>query len=57
MDRSEWRKDPQGTLEGSQGIIDRGMESARQVGTLEDQNYQGLPDSMERLGRVGIRKM
>ena len=57
MDRSEWRKDPQVTSEGSRDLIDQQLENARNVGGMELQNYLDLPDLTERAGRVGIRKL
>jgi hypothetical protein len=57
MDRSEWRKDPQATLEGSERIINQQLEQARSTPNLEQTNYQDFADLMNRAGRVGIRKV
>jgi hypothetical protein len=56
IDRSEWRKDPQSTLEGGKAMIDVGMEKARTQGTMEDQNYNDLPDLAQRSAQIGIRR-
>ena len=56
MDRSEWRKDPGEVYGGSTGLIDQQMESARNVGTMEDTPYGDLADLANRAGRVGIRR-
>ena len=57
MDRSEWRKDPMEVGKGSEELIDRQLENARNVGSLELQNYQDLPDLANRAGRIGLRKL
>jgi len=57
MDRSEWRKDPQATLEGSKEIIDRQLEGARSTPNLEQTNYDDFADLVNRAGRVGIRRV
>jgi hypothetical protein len=57
MDRSEWRKDPEATLEGSKGIIDQNMAVARQTPDLGQTNYNDFADLVNRAGRVGIRKV
>jgi hypothetical protein len=56
MDRSEWRKSPEMTAEGSAKMIDRQLENARNVGSLEQQNYLDLADLTDRAGRIGINK-
>lgn len=56
MDRSEWRKDPGEVYGGSTGLIDRQMESARNLPTMESTPYRDFSDLMNRAGRVGIRK-
>jgi len=57
IDRSEWRKDPQATLEGSQLGVDRGFDAVRTLGSLEQTPYQDMPDMMDRMARVGIKKI
>lgn len=57
MDRSEWRKDPQATLEGSSRIIDNQLTQARQMPNLEQTNYNDFADLANRAGRVGIKKV
>jgi len=57
IDRSEWRKDPQATLEGAQVMTDDKMAATRMLGSLEQTPYQDLPDMMERMSRVGIKKI
>jgi hypothetical protein len=56
MDRSEWRKSPEMTNEGSAKLIDQQLENARNVGTLEQQNYLDLADLTDRAGRIGINR-
>lgn len=57
MDRSEWRKDPQATLEGSTRIIDQQLTQGRQTPNLEQTNYNDFVDLANRAGRVGIKKV
>ena len=57
MDRSEWRKDPMEVGKGSEELIDQQLENARNVGGLELQNYQDLPDLVNRAGRIGLKKL
>jgi len=56
-DRSEWRKDPQATLEGSTSLIDQQMAVSRAKARLEGTNYEDFPDMVNRAGRVGIRRV
>jgi hypothetical protein len=56
IDRSEWRKDPAEVTGASTGLIDRQMESARNLPTMEATPYRDFSDLMNRAGRVGIRK-
>lgn len=56
-DRSEWRQDPQATLEGSLGIVDKAMGNARNTPILQSTPYQDFPDMMERSARVGLKKL
>jgi hypothetical protein len=53
-DRSEWRKSAIPTAEASQQLIDDQLENARNVPSLESQNYLDLADLMDRAGRIGI---
>lgn len=57
IDRSEWRKDPQATLEGSEAGIGQQMEQARNTPDLSQTNYNDFADLMNRAGRVGIKKV
>jgi len=57
MDRSELRKDPQATLEGSKGIIDQRMTVGRQTPELGQTAYGDFADLVNRAGRVGIRRI
>jgi hypothetical protein len=57
MDRSEWRQDPQATLEGSNQIMDRAMTGGRSTPDLGQTNYKDFADMMNRAGRVGIKKV
>jgi hypothetical protein len=56
MDRSEWRKSPGTVYEGGTAGIDRAMEGGRSGGSLEQTNYEGFADLMDRAGRVGIKR-
>jgi hypothetical protein len=56
-DRSEWRQDPQATMEGSLGLVDNAMEKARNTPDLGQTNHQDFPDLMNRAARVGLNKL
>jgi len=47
----------QATLEGAQVMTDDKMAATRMLGSLEQTPYQDLPDMMERMSRVGIKKI
>jgi len=57
IDRSEWRKDPAMVGQGSEGMIDQQLQRARDVGSLEQENYMDLADLTDRAGRVGLKKL
>lgn len=56
-DRSEWRQDPQATMEGSLGMVDNAFENARNPPPAGGVPYQDFPDMMERAARVGLKKL
>ena len=56
-DRSEWRSQPEATLEGSQEAIDDQMAQGRAMPELGQTNYNDFADLMNRAGRVGIKKV
>jgi hypothetical protein len=55
-DRSEWRKSADVTAERGRDTIDQQLQFARDVGSLEQQNYLDLADLTDRAGRIGIDK-